>query len=130
MAGQRKDLMEIRSLIALKRKGLSNRKVADLLQVNRKTVDNYTRRFKELEIEYDELFKLDEGALNDLFTENSQTEKQRYEHLSALFVDIEKELTKPGCTLQVLWKEYLDKNPEGYRYTQFTYHYRGWPLRS
>ncbi len=45
MAGQRINIMEIRSLIALKLKGLSNRKVADLLKINRKTVDNYTSRF-------------------------------------------------------------------------------------
>lgn len=126
MAGQRIDIMELRSLIALKLKGLSNRKVADLLKINRKTVDAYIGRFSALEISYEELMGLAEADLRDLFTEESQTEKERYESLTAYFPYFAKELCKPGCTLQTLWKEYLQKQPLGYRYTQFTLHYRSW----
>lgn len=126
MAGQRINIMEIRSLIALKLKGLSNRKVADLLKINRKTVDNYTSRFSALHLGFDELINLTEPDLRDLFTEEPQTEKQRYELLAARFSYFEKQLRKPGCTLQTLWKEYLQQNPEGYKYTQFTFHYRRW----
>ncbi|WP_159638849.1 helix-turn-helix domain-containing protein [Sphingobacterium composti Ten et al. 2007 non Yoo et al. 2007] len=50
MAGQRKDKMELRTLILLKKKGLSNRKVAQILNINRKTVDSYIKRFKVLEL--------------------------------------------------------------------------------
>jgi len=126
MAGQRKNIMEIRSLIALKRKGLSNRKIAALLKVNRKTVDGYVRRFTELELDYNALLDLCEADLVELFTENSQREKERYETLAAGFSQIEKELTRPGCTLQVLWQGYISKDSQGYQYTQFTYHYRKW----
>jgi transposase len=126
MAGQRIGIMELRSLITLKLKGLSNRKVADLLQINRKTIDSYTSRFTALNLSFEELIKLDEADLRDLFIEDGQTEKQRYEQLSAQFSYFEKELRKPGCTLQVLWKRYLEQNPQGYKYTQFTWHYRRW----
>lgn len=126
MAGQRINIMEIRSLIALKLKGLSNRKVANLLKINRKTVDNYTSRFSALHLGFDELINLTEPDLRDLFTEEPQTEKQRYELLAARFSYFEKQLRKPGCTLQALWKEYLQQNPQGYKYTQFTFHYRRW----
>jgi len=50
MAGQRIDIMELRTLIALKLKKFSNRKVALLLKINRKTVDGYIKRFTELGI--------------------------------------------------------------------------------
>jgi len=126
MAGQRIDIMELRTLIALKLKKFSNRKVALLLKINRKTVDGYIKRFTELGITYEELYELCESDLNDLFTEESQTEKQRYEELSALFLSFKKEFTKPGCTLQALWKDYIEKHPKGYKYTQFTLHYRKW----
>ncbi|WP_185974434.1 helix-turn-helix domain-containing protein, partial [Litoribacter populi] len=59
MAGQRINIMELRSLIAFKQKGLSNRKVAALLGVNRKTVDEYIKRFKELGLGYGELLTLE-----------------------------------------------------------------------
>lgn len=48
MAGQRKDKMELRTLILLKEKGLSNRKVADMMGINRKTVNSYMARFTPL----------------------------------------------------------------------------------
>ena len=31
-----------------------------------------------------------------------------------------------GVTLQILWEEYIKKNPEGYQYTQFCRHYKEW----
>ncbi|MDN3667862.1 IS21 family transposase [Echinicola jeungdonensis] len=130
MAGQRIDIMDLRSLITFKQKGLSNRKVADLLGVNRKTVDSYVRRFRDLSLGYGELLSLDGKDLQELFTETGQTEKERYEHLSGCFPHIDGEMKKPGCTLQVLWKEYISQNPEGYKYSQFTWHYRQWKKRN
>lgn len=121
--------MDLRSLIAFKQKGLSNRKVAALLGINRKTVDGYIKRFKELGLGYAELLTLEGKDLEELFTQNSQTEKDRYEELSGQFAYIQKEMKKPGCTLQELWKEYMAKHPEGYKYSQFTWHYRQWSKR-
>jgi transposase len=68
MAGQRIDIMELRTLIVLKLKNLSNRKVADYPKVNRKTVDAYTNRFKTLNLTYQEVIEPDEAGLRDLFT--------------------------------------------------------------
>ncbi|HTP28466.1 MAG TPA: IS21 family transposase [Anaeromyxobacteraceae bacterium] len=36
------------------------------------------------------------------------------------------ERRKPGVTLELLHLEYLEKQPDGYRYTQFCEHYRAW----
>ena len=36
------------------------------------------------------------------------------------------ERKKPGVTLELLHLEYLEKQPDGYRYTQFCEHYRAW----
>ena len=126
MAGQRKDKMELRTLILLKKKGLSNRKVAQIMNINRKTVDSYIKRFKVLELDHAELLAMDDANLHDLFTQDDQTEKMRYEHLSSQFSKIQQELKRPGATLQTLWQNYLLEYPDGYRYTQFTTHYRKW----
>ena len=40
--------------------------------------------------------------------------------------DLDVELRKKGVTLQLLHLEYLEQQPEGYRYTQFCEHYRRW----
>jgi len=39
------------------------------------------------------------------------------------------ERKKPGVTLELLHLEYLERNPGGYRYTQFCEHYRQWLSR-
>lgn len=126
MAGQRINIMEIRNIIAFKSKGFSNRKVAALLKINRKTVDSYLQRFNTLSLSYEAASSLSDAALLDLFTQNGQTEKDRFEQLASRFAAMAKELTRPGCTLQTLWKTYIAQCPDGYRYTQFTYHYRQW----
>ncbi len=118
--------MDLRQLITFKKKGLSNRKVADLLGVNRKTVDAYVGRFKALSLGYTELLALDGKDLEELFTESSQREKERYEQLAGQFTRMASEMKKPGCTLQTLWKDYIGQDPEGYQYSQFTWHYRQW----
>jgi transposase len=42
---------------------------------------------------------------------------------------IHAERKKPGVTLELLHLEYLDKHPDGYRYTQFCERYREWLKR-
>src|SRR5690606_20457535 len=112
--------------IVLKNKGLSNRKVASMLKINRKTVDSYISRFKAFELSWEELLQLEEADLRDLFTQDGQTEKDRYEALSAEISRIQAKMTTPGATLQALWREYLPRHPGGYRYTRFNWNYQRW----
>ena len=102
MAGQRINIMEVRTIISLKQKGWSNRKVAGFVKLNRKTIDSYIARFKALELPYEALLELEDVELVELFTEDSQTEKERYEILAGYFNYFEQELKKPGATLATL----------------------------
>ena len=126
MAGQRIDIMELRQLIQLKSKGMSNRKVARELGISRNTVNAYVQTFKDHQLDFPQLRKLSEFELADLFPQVDYKDADRYEQLATLFPEFEKQLTRPGCTLQTLWNEYLQKHPEGYRYTQFVQYYRAW----
>ena len=42
---------------------------------------------------------------------------------------IHRELQRDGVTLQLLWEEYAQVHPNGYRYTQFCEIYRQWARR-
>lgn len=95
-----------------------------------KTVDSYMARFKTLDLSWEALLQLEDAELVDLFTEDSQTEKERYEALAGYFSFFEKELLKPGCTLAAFHQEYLLRHPEGYRDTQFCWHIRQWNKKS
>lgn len=130
MAGQRIDIMELRQLIQLKRKGLSNRKVARALGTSRNTVNSYVRAFSEHELDYEQLEELSETELAGLFPQADYKDHQRYEQLAAYFPTFARELRKTGCTLQTLWRGYLAEHPDGYRYTQFVHHFNEWKGRT
>jgi transposase len=40
--------------------------------------------------------------------------------------EVHKELKRKHVTLQILWDEYIDLHPDGYRYSRFCEIYRGW----
>jgi transposase len=126
MAGLRINIMELRQLIRLKKEGISNRKVAELLQLSRNTVNEYVRIFEAHNLNYDELNELDDATLSSLFPCSSEIEHHRYKVLSSYFQYFDSELKKPGCTLETLWTNYLEKHPDGYKHSQFNYHYNVW----
>ena len=39
---------------------------------------------------------------------------------------IHRELKRKHVTLSILWDEYIERNPEGYRYSRFCELYRSW----
>jgi transposase len=130
MAGQRIDIMELRQLIQLKSKGMSNRKVARELGISRNTVNAYVQTFQARELDYRQLGRLSDTELSELFPEVDYKDAVRYEQLAGCFAQFEKQLTQTGCTLQTLWADYLQKYPGGYRYTQFVHYYRAWSRKT
>lgn len=126
MAGQQIDIMELKQLIQLKRKGLSNRKVAQALGVSRNTVNSYVQAFGAHKLSYEQLEELSEAQLTRLFPQADYKDRGRYEQLVAYFPTFATELRKTGCTLQALWRSYLADHPDGYRYTQFVHHFNEW----
>jgi len=68
MAGNRKDIMEIKQIIALKLKGWSNRKIANELSISRNTVNEYVRFFDGQGLDYQSLSAYDEAQLWGLFS--------------------------------------------------------------
>jgi len=126
MAGQRIDTMDLKQLIQLKCKGLSNRQVAEALGISRNTVNSYVKAFGNKELSHEQLEKLTEGELAGLFPQADAKDCGRYEQLVTYFPTFVKELRKTGCTLLTLWRSYLEDHPDGYRYTQFVHHFNRW----
>ncbi len=130
MAGNRKDIMEIKQIIAFKLKGWSNRKIATELSISRNTVNEYVRFFDGQKLDYQTLSTYDEAQLWDLFPNDSEVEKKRYEVLCQYFSYFDQELKKPGCTLLTLWEEYIEKHADGYKRSQFSVHFNKWRQNS
>lgn len=126
MAAKKVDIMEIRQLLLLKEKGESNRSCEKFLGIHRNTINHYVRLFKASGLTYVELLTQDETSLEEMFPVREIFNTERYKELSAYFSYFEKELKKPGCTREVLWKEYLRKHPNGYGHSQFNEHFSRW----
>lgn len=124
MAAKRIGIMDIRQLIQLKIKGLSNRKIEQVLGIHRNTINEYVRIFNTLPESYEQLYEWSDDQLSDLFARNESIDRSRYEILSSYFEHFTMELKKTGCTRQALWNRYIQAHPDGYGRSQFNEHLR------
>lgn len=124
MANQRIEMINLKHIIRLKLKGISNRRIAKQLGMGRQTVDKYVKWLKQMDKSLEELYLLNESALHALLPQAASGLKEKYEFLAKKFSTYEKELKQPGATCKNLWEEYRQEQPQGYSYNQFCYHLR------
>jgi len=116
-------MSKIKQLIQLHESGVSNRQIARTLGLNKGTVNGYVHKFKSGGMQSNELLQLDEPVLAGKFSAGTAAfTDPRFEQFKELLPYFEKELERKHVTRHLLWREYLDKYPSGYRYTQFCYH--------
>jgi len=124
----------IREIIRMKSKGLSNNKVSQSLGKSRTTIIKYLTAFKESGFDYEELLKLSDTDLFELFDiQGAIAVSDRdavHLELYAYFPYSEKELKRVGVTRHILWEEYKQKHPEGVMYSRFCFHYSKWIQKS
>jgi len=126
MAAKKIDIMELKQLLLLKSKGESNRSCERLLGVHRNTVNHYIQMFMASGLDYASLLEYSDKELDDLLPSKGTIDSDRYSTFSEYLPYFDKELKKPGCTREQLWREYLTKHPNGYRYSTFNDHLARW----
>jgi len=125
MANKPISIVMIKEIIRLKQSGFSNRKISESLSTSRTTIIKYLKQIEAIGFSFEELLRLDESDLYDLFGNKDPQEKDlRYPALLNFFPYIEKEIKKVGVTRWLLWAEYKQRYPGGYSYSQFCYHYQ------
>jgi hypothetical protein len=72
------DLMDLKQILSLHIDGLSNRKIADLLNIHRNSINTYTQLFKASKYSNEELLNMEEGALAKLFPSHTTIKNSRY----------------------------------------------------
>lgn len=103
---------------------LSERAIARSLSLSPSTVGNILARAKEAGLTWPVPAHLDERKVESmLFPKATGRPKKRTEpdwnHLY-------QESKRKGVTLQLLWLEYKNQNPEGYQYSQFCERFNQW----
>jgi len=104
---------------------LSNRQIAKSCLISHSTVREYLDRARMAGLSWPLDPTLDHGSLEKmLFPEKSSLPFLQRSMPSMDYVF--RELKRKGVTLQLLWYEYRQANPEGYQYSQFCHRYRQW----
>ena len=104
---------------------LTNRQIAKSCSISHSTVREYVLRAELAGLSWPLDPDLDDAAIEHMLFPVAQTHgsvKRQMPDMKYLF----QELRKKSVTLQLLWYEYKQSNPEGYQYSQFCNRYRHW----
>ena len=116
-------MRKLKEIIRLHASGLSNRQVAKSIKVSPSTVSVIINRAEKAEISWPLPEKMSDSDLETaLYPTTTRTDAKPMPDWS----EIHKELKRPHVTLQLLWEEYLDSHPKGYRYSFFCELYQNW----
>jgi len=113
-------MVQVKQLLRMRHEeNRSDYKVGQLLGISKNTVKGYYQAFLESGLFYEEVIKLEEADLYDLFGARVKVENKRYDELMEELPELEKELVKPHVDKRVIWLEYRARHCNGYGYTQF-----------
>jgi transposase len=126
MAGRRLSMRKIREVLRLKfQYGHSNKQIAQRCNIARSTVREYLDRAGKAGFSWPLDPSLDGATL-----EKTLFPPQPVLPLSPRSMPpmeyLHQELRRKGVTLQLLWHEDKQRNPEGYQHSQFCHLYRQW----
>ena len=108
MAGKTKDMSKIKQLLLLKKDNVSNRKAAELLGINKETVNRYVQKANADDLGIDGLLALDDPVLEHRLKGGSPAySDERFEVFKELLPYLQDEMKRPHVTLKLLWEEYV-----------------------
>jgi transposase len=125
MANKSISMTQVRRIIQLKVEGLSKLKISESLHIHRATLDNYLLKLLASEKSFPELLEFSDDQLTALVYSDPVTPRadSRIDELRKHLDYFKAELTRPGVTRKILWEEYIQAYPEGYKYAQFCEHF-------
>lgn len=124
MANKSITMIQIRRILQLLQEGASKLKISQQLHLHRATVGIYLQKLEATSKAFSELLKLDDHSLSSLVYTTSIGAKsdKRLVNLEKQFSFFKQELQRVGVTRQLLWREYIATQPDGYSYSQFCEH--------
>jgi len=125
MAKERLSMRKIREILRLKFDCcFSNRKIAKSCSVARSTVATYLRLAKKSGLRWPVPDNLSDTEIYNLVFKNRGKSVNKRQMPSMEY--IHNELKKKSVTLQLLWYEYKQNNPDGYQFSYFCELYQKW----
>jgi len=126
MPRERLSMRSIREVLRLRlEKRLSTRAVGRACGLGRTTVAAYLYRFGASGLSWPLPPDLDDETLEALLFPGPPEVADAQRPVPD-WADVRQELTLKGVTLELLWREYRQENPDGFQYSWFCERYREW----
>jgi hypothetical protein len=123
-------MRRVREILGLARDaGLSTREVARRVGVGGTTVREMLQRFEASGLAWPLPADVTDTALEMKLYGVAATKRGHRQRAEPDWAVVNRELKRKHVTLQILWDEYIEAHPEGYRYSRFCELYRGWEAR-
>ena len=122
----RLSMRKIQEILRLNAAGLSNRQIAKSINTSPSTVSVILSQAQKAGLSWPLPEGVGEPELEAMLYPKPENREQRP------MPDLEKihrELKQKGVTLQLLWEEYIDQYPDGYRYSYFCELYYNWRMK-
>src|SRR5437763_2408070 len=129
MPAERIAMRQVRDVLRLKAAGVSGNEIARRVGVASSTVRLTLKRLAVAGLSWPLPAELTDTALErQLFTAAGKKQGHR-RRAEPDWTSVHRELKRKHVTLQILWDEYIERHPEGYRYSRFCELYRAWAAR-
>ena len=127
MPQERLPMRKIREVLRLKAVGFSKRRIAASLGISATAAMECVQRARRAGLTWPLPEDLSDDALErSLYPPSTIKDEQRP---LPNWAEIQRELKRPGVTLQLLWQEYREQHASGYAYSRFCDLHRDWEKR-
>jgi transposase len=122
-------MRHVREVLRLKAAGVSGNEIARRLNVAPSTVRLTLQRLAAAGLGWPLPAEMTDTALEAQLFTTVGTKQGHRRHAEPDWAEIHRELKRKHVTLAMLWDEYIERCPDGYRYSRFCELYRGWASR-
>jgi len=124
---ERLPMRKIKDVLRLHAKGLSQRQIAKSCSVAQATVSDYLKAAEEAGLKWPDVAEWGEDRLWQALSPPREKTGGQKQSPEPDYAAIRHELqTNKHVTLQLLWEEYREQHPDGYRYSRFCDLFRAW----
>ena len=123
-------MRHVREMLRLVREaGLTVSDAARRTGVSRSTVREMLRRFDDAGLVWPLPLDQTDALLEVRLYGPAGAKRGQRRRFEPDWAALNRELKRKHVTLQILWDEYIESHPDGYRYSRFCDLYRGWEAR-
>ena len=126
MPAGRVAMRRVREVLRLGFAGISKHEIARRSGLAASTVRETMARFQASGLDWPLPDSVTDSELEAKLYKNAGTKQGHRRHAEPDWVGIHRELRRKHVTLSILWDEYIEQHPYGYRYSRFCELYRAW----